>query len=103
MSVTISNDRLLRFINATPEQQEIIDRILTGKVAAESAKTCLDEMVTKKQLAAQLKVTVRTVENWQRRGVLNYIKVGKIVLFHWPDVVEHLKGNFRVCRRTIRT
>jgi hypothetical protein len=29
------------------------------------------------------------------------VKVGKVVLFHWPDVVDFLKGNFRVCRRTI--
>jgi excisionase family DNA binding protein len=59
-----------------------------------------DEMLTKKELAMRLKMTVRTVENWQRRGVLPFVKVGKIVLFHWPDVVAHLKSNFRVCRRT---
>ena len=35
------------------------------------------------------------------RGVLPYLKVGKVVLFHWPDVVDFLKGNFRVCRRAI--
>jgi excisionase family DNA binding protein len=52
----------------------------------------------KRELAEHLKITVRTVENWQKRGVLPFIKVGKIVLFHWPDVVEHLRSNFRVCR-----
>jgi excisionase family DNA binding protein len=52
----------------------------------------------KKQLAEHLKLTVRTIENWQRRGALPYVKVGKVVLFHWPDVVEHLRKNFRVCR-----
>lgn len=60
-----------------------------------------DVMLNKKELAERLKMTVRTVENWQRRGVLPYVKVGKVVLFHWPDVVDFLKGNFRVCRRTI--
>jgi excisionase family DNA binding protein len=60
-----------------------------------------DVMLTKKELAQRLKVTLRTIENWQRRGVLPFVKMGKIVLFHWPDVVEHLKANFRVCRRTI--
>jgi excisionase family DNA binding protein len=66
-----------------------------------AAKADPDEMLTKKELAVRLKMTVRTVENWQRRGVLPFVKVGKIVLFHWPDVVSHLKSNFRVCRRTV--
>lgn len=58
-----------------------------------------DVMLNKRELAVQLKMTVRTVENWQRRGILPFVKVGKVVLFHWPDVVAHLKSNFRVCRR----
>jgi excisionase family DNA binding protein len=57
-----------------------------------------DGFLDKKELAGHLKLTVRTIENWQRRGALPYVKVGKVVLFHWPDVVEHLRKNFRVCR-----
>jgi excisionase family DNA binding protein len=60
-----------------------------------------DGFLTKKELALRLKITTRTIENWQRRGVLPFVKVGKVVLFHWPDVVEHLKANYRVCRRTV--
>ena len=60
-----------------------------------------DVMLNKRELAERLKMTVRTVENWQRRGALPFVKVGKVVLFHWPDVLEHLKTNYRVCRRTI--
>jgi excisionase family DNA binding protein len=59
-------------------------------------------VLTRQELAEHLKISLRTVEEWQRRGVLPYIKVGKIVLFHWPDVVEHLRKNFRVCRRHYR-
>ena len=58
-----------------------------------------DEMLTKKELSVRLKITVRTVENWQRRGLLPFVKISKVVLFYWPDVVDHLKANFRVCRR----
>ena len=61
-----------------------------------------DEMLNKRELAARLKITVRTVENWQRRGVLAYIKVGKVVLFHWPDVVAYLKSKYLVSRRSLR-
>lgn len=60
-----------------------------------------DEMLTKKELAAKLKVTVRTLENWQREGFLPYIKISSVVLFHWPEVIEHLKSNFKVCRRGV--
>ena len=60
-----------------------------------------DVMLNKRELAERLKVTVRTVENWQRRGVLSSLKIGKVVLFHWPEVLEFLKTNFRVCRRTM--
>ena len=57
------------------------------------------EILTKKELAARLKVTARTIENWQRRGVVPFVKVQKVVLFLWSDVIEHLRANFRVCRR----
>jgi hypothetical protein len=60
-----------------------------------------DEMLTKRELAAKLKVTVRTVENWQREGFLPFIKISSVVLFHWPEVIEHLKANFKVCRRGV--
>ena len=55
-----------------------------------------DEMLTKQELAARLKVTERTVENWQVNGLLPYFKVSCCVLFYWPDVIEHLKTHFRV-------
>jgi hypothetical protein len=58
-----------------------------------------DEMLTKKELAAKLKVTVRTIENWQADGLLPYLKISSVVLFHWPDVIHRLNSNFRVCRR----
>ena len=57
-----------------------------------------DEMLTKHELAAKLKVSVRCIENWQRAGHLPFIKIGSVVLFFWADVVTHLKTNFQVNR-----
>src|SRR5688572_6448986 len=54
--------------------------------------------ITKQEVARRLKKTVRTVENWQRRGYIPFIKAGHSVLFDWPDVEAHLQKNFRVCR-----
>lgn len=60
-----------------------------------------DEMLTKQELAAKLKVTVRSIENWQRAGYLPYIRISSVVLFHWPEIVDHLKTHFKVCRRGV--
>src|SRR5262249_4184699 len=53
--------------------------------------------ITKEEVARRLKKTVRTIENWQRRGYIPFIKAGRSVLFDWDDVVAHLKKHFRVC------
>ncbi len=74
---------------------------ITANTLASSPPDPRDEMLTKKELAAKLKVTGRTVENWQREGFLPFIKISSVVLFHWPEVVEHLKTNFKVCRRGV--
>lgn len=58
-----------------------------------------DEMLTKRELAAKLKVTLRTIENWQREGYLPFIKISSVVLFDWAEVRESLHTNFKVCRR----
>ncbi len=58
-----------------------------------------DGMLTKKDLAARLRVTLRTIENWQRVGHLPFIKISNVVLFHWPDVLDHLNTHFKVQRR----
>lgn len=54
-----------------------------------------DEMLTKHELAAKLKVSVRCIENWQRAGHLPFLKIGSVVLFIWTDVVSHLKTHFQ--------
>ena len=64
--------------------------------------TCIDdsqEFLTKEELAKRLKKTVRTIENWQRKGILPFVKAGRSVLFNWPDVKTHLQRHFRVVRK----
>lgn len=90
--------------NTTTHLAPAITPARTGSDAATAASAPgnpSDVMLNKRELAERLKVTVRTVENRQQRGVLPYVKIGKVVIFHWPEVVEFLKSNFRVCRRTI--
>ena len=55
--------------------------------------------ITKSEVARRLKKTVRTIENWQAKGILPFYKAGRSVLFKWSDVEGHLRQNYRVCKR----
>ena len=55
-------------------------------------------LLTQDEVAARLKVTVRTVIRLQHDGVLPVIELGKAVRFYWPAVISHLVSNFTVCR-----
>jgi len=48
----------------------------------------IDELVTKEQLAKKLQVSLRTVTNWQKRQIIPYIKIGKVVRFYVSDVIS---------------
>jgi len=51
-------------------------------------------LLTKKQVADALSVTVRTISKWQKDGLLPGIKIGGRCLYPWPEVRESLKRNF---------
>ena len=68
------------------------------KPAAETAALQPQEFLSKHELAQRLKRKVRTVERWQRSGIIPYVKCGHSVLFNWPEVVAHLQKNYGVCR-----
>jgi excisionase family DNA binding protein len=62
----------------------------------QNAMNASDEtLLTKRALAPRLKCSVRTVDDWMRKGRLPYIKVGKSVRFRWTDVLAKL-GEFRI-------
>jgi len=54
-----------------------------------------DGLLTKRELAARLRKSTRTTDDWMRKGKLPYLKIGKTVLFRWQDVLEKL-NSFRV-------
>ena len=54
-----------------------------------------DGLDTKREVAARLRRSTRTVDDWMRKGKLPYLKIGKTVLFRWQDVLEKL-NSFRV-------
>ena len=64
---------------------------------APSAPAPADEgLISKHEVARRLHVTVRTVERWQRRGLIPYSKCGHLVYYNWPAVLAHVHSNLCV-------
>ena len=55
-----------------------------------------DELLTKAEIAKRLKKDQTTIDNWMRRGILPYYKLGRTVAFRWSDVLRHFEAHFRV-------
>ena len=52
-----------------------------------------DRLLTKDELAPKLRRSSRTVDAWMKAGRLPYLKIGRSVLFRWPDVLEKLSAH----------
>ena len=59
----------------------------------------VEEFIDKREVARRLRKKTRTVDNWMRRGLLPYYKIGRSVSFKWSEVETHLGQTCRVCRR----
>jgi excisionase family DNA binding protein len=57
-----------------------------------------EPFVSKPEVARRLGKTLRTVDNWMRRGFLPYYKIGRSVSFKWSEVAAHLARTCRVCQ-----
>jgi len=97
---TTSNERLLRFLSATPEQQAAIDRILEGRAAPQptEAVATAEPFITKAELAKRLNRDVRTMTTWMRVGLIPYYKIAHTVVFKWSEVEKQLAATCRVAR-----
>ena len=50
-----------------------------------------DGLLTKRELAIRLKVSVRTLDEWMRRGRIAYMKIGKTCRYRYADVLKKLE------------
>lgn len=48
-------------------------------------------ILDKADLAKALRVSIRTIENWQKRGILVPIKILGVVRFDWEEVIVAVK------------
>ena len=109
MSTINPNERLLRFLQATPEQQAAIERILDGQ--KEIAAPCTaptaptgtvpapaEPFISKAETAIRMGKDVRTITSYMRKGWLPHYKLGHTVVFKWSEVEKQLAIMCRVDR-----
>ena len=47
-------------------------------------------LISREELARRLHKSVRTIANWQRRGVIPFVKIENSTWFDWPAVIAYL-------------
>jgi len=57
-----------------------------------------EHFIVKGQVAERIHKTTRTVELWTRKGILPCMKIGRSVLYFWPDVEAQLRERFTLNR-----
>jgi excisionase family DNA binding protein len=69
-------------------------------IAVETATAQPESYITKVEVAQRLGKTVRCIDNWMKRGLIPFYKIGRSVCFKWSDVDTHLSQTCRVSQRT---
>ena len=59
-----------------------------------------EEFIDKPEVGKRLGMRPRTVDDWMKRGLLPYYKVGRSVRFKWSEIEAHLGQTCRVCRHS---
>lgn len=107
MTETIPSQRLMQFLQATPEQQVLINRVLDGwkpedggqRVAdGGGSRPAAEPFITKAEVAMRLDKDVRTITTYMRKGWLPHYKMGQTVMFKWSEVEKQLATMCRVNR-----
>jgi excisionase family DNA binding protein len=61
----------------------------------------VEPFIGKREVAKRLGKKLRTVDNWMKRGLLPYYKIGRTVSFRWSEVEAFLAQSCRVARRSV--
>ena len=61
----------------------------------------VEQFIDKIEVARRLNKNQRTVDNWMKRGLLPYYKIGRTVTFRWSEVEAYLAQTCRVARRSL--
>lgn len=67
-------------------------------MAAGANSAPVEEFIDKREVARRLKKKVRTIDNWMKRGILPYYKIGRSVSFKWSEIEAALVRTCRIAR-----
>lgn len=56
----------------------------------------VESFITKQEVGSRLRKPVRTIEDWMRRRMIPFYKIGQAVRFRWSEVQAHFAVNYRV-------
>lgn len=68
-------------------------------VPSRPAENSQEELISREELARRLHKSIRTIANWQRRGLIPFVKIENSTWFIWPAVLAHVQSNLRGCPR----
>ena len=71
---------------------------MTQNSSPHTSAPVVETFINKKELALRLGKHLRTVDEWMKRGILPYYKIGRSVQFIWTEVQRHLAENHHVRR-----
>jgi excisionase family DNA binding protein len=88
---TRSVDAWLRIMIAEKSETSLSSR----DIARVRDEQKLQALLTKRDIARELQLGPRTIDEWMRKGRIPFFKIGKTVRFRLADVLERLNA-FRV-------
>jgi excisionase family DNA binding protein len=73
-----------------------IARMHTRNNSEQMPDRASERLLKKTELAERLGVSTRTIDDWQRRGRIAYLKIGRSARYRWGDVIAKLSELCRV-------
>jgi excisionase family DNA binding protein len=79
---------------------QLIDDQVKAIHQRENKQHALEEVISlnKQEVAKMLRVAPRTIDDWMKRGLLPYYKIGRTVRFKLREVQRHLEFNNQINR-----
>jgi excisionase family DNA binding protein len=53
--------------------------------------------IDKREVGKRLQIRPRTVDDWLKRGILPFYRIGRSVRLKWSEVEQHLRQTSRIC------
>jgi excisionase family DNA binding protein len=67
-----------------------------GEIGREKPSADGEPFITKEEVARRMRKPVRGIEEWMRRGIVPFYKVGQAVRFRWSEVQAQFARRYRV-------